>query len=98
MARMNNYEALKTATVNPSTVYDEYKKFGTVETGKYANLILSKENPLDDLSTLKNPHYVFIKGRLIDEKLMETFKQKAFDRENYTATLIKFIKYIFWEK
>lgn len=98
VAGMNNYEALKTATVNPSTVYEEYKKFGTVESGKYANLVLTKENPLDNLSALKNPQKVFIKGRLIDEKLMEEFKQKAFDRKNYIATLIKFAKYILWEK
>ena len=98
MAGMNNYEALKTATVNPSTVYDEFKKFGIVESGKYANLVLTKENPLDNLSTLKNPQKVFIKGRLIDENLMEEFKQKAFDRKNYSATLIKFAKYILWEK
>lgn len=98
MAGMNNYEALKTATVNPTKVYDEYKKFGTVETGKYANLILSKENPLENLATLKNPQAVFIKGRHVDQKLMEKFKQKAFDRKNYGATLIKFAKYILWEK
>jgi len=98
LAGMNNYEALKTATVNPSTVYNEYKKFGTVETGKYANLILSKENPLVSLETLKNPQSIFIKGRLIDQELMEMFKQKAFDRQNYNATLIRFAKYILWEK
>jgi len=98
LAGMNNYEALKTATVNPSKIYDEFKKFGTVESGKYANLVLTKENPLDNLLALKNPQKVFIKGRLIDEKLMEEFKQKAFDRKNYSATLIKFAKYILWEK
>ncbi len=74
------------------------EKFGTVENGKYANLILTKENPLDNLSTLKNPQYVFIKGRLINQKLMVKFKQKAFDRQNYNSTLIRFAKYILWEK
>ncbi|MGF1672012.1 MAG: amidohydrolase family protein, partial [Balneolaceae bacterium] len=98
MAGMTNYESLKTATVNPSAVYPEYENFGTVETGKYANLILSRENPLDNLETLKNPQYVFIKGRLIDEKLMEKFKQKAFDRQNYSSTFLRFAKYILWEK
>ncbi len=98
MAGMNNYEALKTATVNPSTVYPEYNNFGTVETGKYANLILSTKNPLDDLATLSNPQYVFIKGRPIDEHLMEKYKQKAFDRKNYSSTLIRMVKYVLWEK
>jgi len=98
MAGMSNYEALKTATINPSTVYREYEKFGTIEKGKYANLILSRENPLNNLATLKNPEFVFIKGRVIDKKLMESFKQKAYDRKNYGPTLIRFAKYILWEK
>ncbi|MDX1586442.1 MAG: amidohydrolase family protein [Balneolaceae bacterium] len=98
MAGMNNYESLKTATVNPSTVYPEYEKFGTIETGKFANLILTSENPLDNLATLKDPQYVFIKGRLIDEELMHDFKKKAFDRQNFVSTLIRFVKYILWGK
>jgi len=73
-------------------------KITRAKSGKYANLVLTKENPLDNLSTLKNPQKVFIKGRVIDEKLMEEFKQKAFDRKNYSATLLNFAKYILWEK
>lgn len=97
-AGMSSYEALKTATVNPSKVYDDYRQFGTVEKGKLANFILSEENPLDDLSTLQHPKWVMIKGRLIDQRFMEALKSKARQRDNYLATMIRVFWYIVWEK
>lgn len=97
-AGMSNYEALKTATVNPTKVYVEYTKFGTIEKGKMANLILSAGNPLNDLSILKDPEWVMIKGRLIDKSLMKEFKQKAYKRNNYIASMIRVVKYVLWDK
>ena len=97
-AGMSNYEALKTATVNPTKVYDEYSSFGTIEAGKYANLILTFGNPLVDLSVLQNPQLVMIKGRVVDKSLMKEFKEKAYKRNNYVVTMIKMAKYILWGK
>nr|WP_321409698.1 amidohydrolase family protein [uncultured Carboxylicivirga sp.] len=97
-AGMSNYEALKTATINPSKVYEEYSNFGTIDLGKHANLILTEDNPLKDLSTLKNPRWVMIKGRKIENDLMQQFKDKAANRKNYLATMIKAISYVLWGK
>lgn len=97
-AGMSNYEALRTATINPTKIYEEYQKFGTIENEKFANLILSNKNPLSDLSTLKNPELVMIKGRVIDKQLMEEFKQKAYERNNYIASLTRIVKYVLWDK
>jgi len=97
-AGMSNYEALKTATVNPTKVYKEYNKFGTIEKGKMANLILSNTNPLNNLTTLKTPEWVMIKGRKINKSLMEEFKQKAYNRKNYFASLIRLAKFSYLEK
>lgn len=97
-AGMSNYEALKTATVNPTKVYDEYRNFGTIENGKIANLILTSKNPLNDLTVLQEPEWVMIKGRLVDKPLMKKFKQKAYKRRNFLASMIRLVKYIVWEK
>lgn len=97
-AGMSNYEALKTATVNPTKVYDEYKKFGTIEVGRMANFVLAKENPLEDLGTLKEPEWVMVKGRLINDSLIKDFKEKALNRSNYLATMIRVLKYVAWDK
>ncbi len=95
---MYNYEALKTATVNPTKVYAEYNMLGTIEKGRMANLILSEENPLNDLTTLKEPEWVMIKGRIVSKSLMEEFKQKAYKRTNYLASMIRLAKYTLWSK
>ena len=97
-AGMSNYEALKTATVNPTKVYDEYRNFGTIENGKIANLILTSKNPLNDLTVLQEPEWVMIKGRLVDKPLMKKFKQKAYKRRNFLASMIRLVKYVVWEK
>jgi imidazolonepropionase-like amidohydrolase len=97
-AGMSNYEALQTATINPTKTHRHFDKFGTIEIDKYANLILTDENPLEDISVLKNPKLVFIKGRAIDQPLMQSFKRKAYDRQNFSATLVRFVKYILWDK
>ena len=36
---------------------------GTIDFGKDPNLVLTDENPLDDLSTLGAPHGVMVLGR-----------------------------------
>lgn len=91
-AGLTNYEALATATINPRKVSQLYKDYGTIEVGKMANLILSKENPLENLTTLKTPQTVWIKGRMIDEASINEFKNKAKNRKNGLVTLCRFVE------
>jgi imidazolonepropionase-like amidohydrolase len=97
-AGLNNYEVIKTATVNPTRVHKEFEDMGTIENGKWANLILSDENPLEDLKTLQEPHWVMIKGKMLDEKTLDTFKNKAFDRNNMTSTALYWIENLWVER
>lgn len=88
-AGLSNYEALKTATVNPSLVYPKLSLTGTVETNKLANLVMTKENPLLHIKTLENPEMVIIKGQLLYKNQLEEFSEKAYHRSNYWATIIR---------
>jgi imidazolonepropionase-like amidohydrolase len=40
---------------------------GTIEKGKDADIIITKDNPLDDLHTLRNVLMVMSRGKLIRE-------------------------------
>lgn len=97
-AGLNNYEVIKTGTVNPSTTHKEFKDMGTIETGKWANLILCDENPLEDLTTLKQPSWVMVKGRLLDNKTLKNFNNKAYDRNNMTSTALYWIENLWKER
>lgn len=91
-AGLSSFEALSTATINPSKVSQFFKNVGSVEEGKTANLILSNENPLENLNTLKTPEMVWVNGRMINKRDMTDFKNKAKNRTNGAATLIRIVE------
>lgn len=97
-AGMSNYEALKTATINPSKTHIEFQKMGTIENGKLANFILTKNNPLEDLSTLSSPEWVMIQGRKISKEKLNNFTKNAYDRNNFVATAVRYGEYLMVER
>jgi len=70
-AGLRPLEILQTGTINPALFFDG--NFGEIEEGMEADLILLKENPLDDLRHLKAPLGVMARGQWLDEK---TIKEK----------------------
>ncbi len=65
------YEAIKTGTYNAAQFMNKLDQFGTVETGKEADLILVRGNPLENLANIKNPLGVMAKGRWYPQSLLE---------------------------
>jgi imidazolonepropionase-like amidohydrolase len=97
-AGMSNYEAIQTATVNPSLVHPELINAGTIEVGKRADLVLSPSNPLEEIQVLQDPEWVMIEGRLIDREVMDDWQAKGRNRKNFLATLVRVGKYLVVEK
>jgi len=97
-AGLSNYEVLKTATVNASKTHSIMNNMGTIEVGKVANLILVDINPLLDLSTLQNPTTVFIKGRKLSRKTLDSFEEKARNRKNLIASAVRYLENLIIEK
>lgn len=97
-AGLSNYEVLKTATVNASKTHAIMNKMGTVEVGKAANLILLNNNPLLDLSALKNPAAVFIKGRKLNRETLDNFEKQAKHRKNLIASAVRYLENLIIEK
>jgi hypothetical protein len=97
-AGLSNYEVLKTATVNASQTHAIMNQLGTIEEGKIANLLLVDENPLVTLSSLKNPIYVFVNGRKLNRETLDSFKEKAKNRNNLLATALSYLENLVIEK
>lgn len=61
-------------TVNAAMVVEKMNgkgNFGTIEKGKRADLILIKENPLDDVANIKKILGVMASGRWYDKKMLK---------------------------
>ena len=63
----SNAEALYTATLGNAKIIGIDKETGSIEAGKCADMIVVKEDPLKDLSALRNVSMVMTKGRLIKD-------------------------------
>jgi imidazolonepropionase-like amidohydrolase len=64
-------EALQTATINPARFLGMDEKLGTVEPGKYADLILLEANPLDDISNTQKIAAVIVNGRYLSRAALD---------------------------
>lgn len=65
-------EALSSATRLPSVWLGIDKEVGTIEIGKYADLVLLEANPLADIKNIRKIAGVFINGRWIDKTCIDT--------------------------
>jgi hypothetical protein len=78
---LSPYEALRTATVNPSEYLNEENEFGTVAKGMRADLFLVGANPLGDIDNLDKRVGVMFRGRwLAMEEMGEHLDQLAMVR------------------
>jgi predicted amidohydrolase len=75
------YEAIRAATVNPTIFLRKEEQFGTVAAGKRADLLLVAGDPLQDLTWLREPVGVMVRGRwFAREDLHQRLAQLASSR------------------
>jgi hypothetical protein len=63
---MTPLEALKCATVNGSKIVGRPDEIGTLEPGKFADLVIFDKNPLDDIHNTNTIHWVMKNGELFE--------------------------------
>jgi imidazolonepropionase-like amidohydrolase len=56
-------EALQTATINPARFFGIEDQAGTVEKGKFADLVLLSANPLEDIANTQKIAAVIVNGQ-----------------------------------
>jgi len=59
-------EVLRCATINNARILRLDDKTGTVEKGKFADLVVLKENPLEKIEACRTPRMVIKEGRIYD--------------------------------
>ena len=61
----SNIEILRCATINNAKILRMEDKIGSLETGKYADMVALEKNPLEDIRALRKPQMVFKQGDLM---------------------------------
>jgi imidazolonepropionase-like amidohydrolase len=64
-------EALKTATLGAAEFLGVEDRFGSVEVGKTANLVLLEANPLEDIRNTRKIRGVILRGRFLDRSKLD---------------------------
>ncbi len=70
-AGLSNNEVLLAATRLPATWLEIEDKIGTVETGKFADLVLLNANPLEDIKNTQKIAGVFFNGRWVPRSAID---------------------------
>jgi hypothetical protein len=61
----SNIETLRSATINNAKILLIGDQTGSLETGKYADMVVLDKNPLEDIRALRKPQMVFKQGDLM---------------------------------
>lgn len=70
-AGLTPLEALQAATKSPAEFLHTAKDSGTVEKGKYSDLLLLDANPLDDIRNTRKIRAVILQGKLLDRASLD---------------------------
>ncbi len=70
---VDNRFALYSATLNNARLLKMDDKIGSIEEGKLADMIVTDENPLENLRTLSNVRMVFVDGNVIEQPNVRKF-------------------------
>jgi len=76
-AGLTPLQALQTATLNPAVVIHRTNDFCTVETGRFADLVLLDANPLEDIANTRHIAAVIVRGRLFRRNDLDRLLQGA---------------------
>ena len=64
-------QALQAATLNPAKFFDQLDSLGTIEKGKFADLVLLDANPLEDIRNTTKISAVVANGRFLDRRELD---------------------------
>lgn len=65
-AGLSSLAALQSATINPARFFDVESEYGSIEPGKYADMLLLNADPLEDINHTRRIDSVILSGRPFD--------------------------------
>lgn len=87
-AGLSSLETLRSATIYAARAADRTAEFGQVAVGLRANLLLTSQNPLRDVTELDHPVGVMLRGRWLPRAIIDRWLDRLADIE---ATVPQFV-------
>ncbi|WP_026451427.1 amidohydrolase family protein [Aequorivita capsosiphonis] len=81
-AGLTEEEALVSATRLPATWLEIEDKIGTVEVGKFADLVLLDANPLDNINNTRKISGVFVNGKWVNKEWIDNMLSELAEKNN----------------
>ncbi len=78
---LSPYEVLRSATIVPAAFLGRTGEFGTIAPGRRADLLLVDGNPLQDLTALKRPAGVMVRGRWLPRQELDSMLKRLTNLE-----------------
>ena len=66
MAGIPELEAIKTCTYNAARILRRDEKFGSLQKGLSADILIVEGNPAENISDTRNAKHVFLRGKQVD--------------------------------
>ncbi len=76
-AGLTPLDALRTATIEPARFLRRTDDFGSVSSGKFADLVILTKNPLEDIENIATTHAVVASGELLDQSALDQLSERA---------------------
>jgi imidazolonepropionase-like amidohydrolase len=83
-AGLTPLQALQSATRSPAEFLHATKDLGTIEQGKFADLVLLDANPLEDIRNTRKIRAVILRGKFLDRAALDNLlaDEKSFASAN----------------
>ena len=67
-AGLTPLQALQSATITPAEFFDLEDKMGTIDPGKYADLVILNSDPLEKIKNTRDIYKVIVKGKVLQKR------------------------------
>jgi len=85
-AGLSPLQALQASILNGPKYLNVEEKFGSLDSGKSADVLILNQNPLDNITATQDIYTVILKGKVFDRKaldsLLQTVRNKAMSLRN----------------
>lgn len=89
---LTNFEVLKSATINPAKALKIEDQFGSIQVGKVADLVITLQDPSEEIRHLKTPYAVLKNGQWLSKTQLEELKKSAKNHPNFWLTAAALIE------